>query len=130
MSVVDAWEEELGDRAVFDRQERAILDQTSRPVDRFVSVGSGADLTAPQLLDAYRAVETRLVYLPDHVERELGITIARYWQLLERHLGTREALEHDPELAGRLRRALDARDDARRRRDRIISTSTIRGVRI
>jgi len=44
---------------------------------------------------------------------ELGLSPARYYQLLGRLIDTVEALEHDPMLVKRLRRVRDARDEAR-----------------
>ncbi|MDF2991478.1 MAG: hypothetical protein K0S37_1992 [Microbacterium sp.] len=43
------------------------------------------------------------------IRRELGETPARYYQLLGRIIDTREALEFDPMLVGRLRRIRDER---------------------
>lgn len=42
------------------------------------------------------------------IRSELGLTPARYYQLLGRLIDTREAQEHDPLLAGSLRRMRDA----------------------
>lgn len=42
------------------------------------------------------------------IRTELGLTPARYYQLLGRLIDTREAQEHDPLLAGSLRRMRDA----------------------
>ncbi len=42
------------------------------------------------------------------IRAELGVTPARYYQLLTRLIDTVPALEHDPLLVGRLRRARDA----------------------
>jgi len=47
------------------------------------------------------------------IRRELGVTPARYYQLLGRAIDTREALERDPVLVHRLQ---DARARYRRRR--------------
>jgi len=47
------------------------------------------------------------------VRAELGLSPARYYQLLGRLIDTVEALEHDPMLVKRLRRVRDARDEAR-----------------
>jgi hypothetical protein len=43
------------------------------------------------------------------VRRQLGLTPARYYQLLGRLVDTAEALEHDPMLVKRLRRLRDDR---------------------
>lgn len=47
------------------------------------------------------------------IRSELGLSPARYYQLLGRLIDTVEALEHDPMLVKRLRRVRDARDAAR-----------------
>jgi len=47
------------------------------------------------------------------IRAELGLSPARYYQLLGRLIDTVEALEHDPMLVKRLRRVRDARDEAR-----------------
>jgi hypothetical protein len=47
------------------------------------------------------------------IRSELGLSPARYYQLLGRLIDTVEALEHDPMLVKRLRRVRDARDEAR-----------------
>jgi hypothetical protein len=50
------------------------------------------------------------------IRSELGLTPARYYQLLGRLIDTAPALEHDPMLVKRLRRLRDARVQARRAR--------------
>lgn len=50
------------------------------------------------------------------IRRALGVSPARYYQLLDRLLDSEEALEHDPLLVGRLRRRRTAA--AARRRGR------------
>lgn len=50
------------------------------------------------------------------IRSELGLSPARYYQLLGRLIDTVEALEHDPMLVKRLRRVRDARDEAREAR--------------
>lgn len=47
------------------------------------------------------------------IRAELGLSPARYYQLLGRLIDTAGAQEHDPMLAGRLRRIRDAREHAR-----------------
>lgn len=47
------------------------------------------------------------------IRAELGLAPARYYQLLGRLIDTTAAQEHDPMLAGRLRRIRDAREQAR-----------------
>jgi hypothetical protein len=47
------------------------------------------------------------------IRSELGLAPARYYQLLGRLIDTTDAQEHDPMLAGRLRRIRDARQQAR-----------------
>jgi len=47
------------------------------------------------------------------IRAELGLSPARYYQLLGRLVDTVEALEHDPMLVKRLRRVRAAREDAR-----------------
>lgn len=47
------------------------------------------------------------------IRAELGVSPARYYQLLGRIIDTVEALEHDPMLVKRLRRVRDAREEAR-----------------
>ncbi|WP_405373462.1 MULTISPECIES: DUF3263 domain-containing protein [unclassified Microbacterium] len=70
--------------------------------------------TPAQLLD----FEARHPGHPKHkeeaIERELGVTAARYYQLLGRVIDQPEALGLDPMLVHRLRR-LRERADARRR---------------
>lgn len=48
------------------------------------------------------------------VRADLGLTPARYYQLLSRLIDTEDALIHDPLLVHRLRRREDARDLRRR----------------
>ncbi|MFB8387243.1 DUF3263 domain-containing protein [Microbacterium sp. NPDC055910] len=50
------------------------------------------------------------------IRADLGISPARYYQLLGRLLDTAEAQAHDPMLVKRLRRLRDARERARLRR--------------
>jgi hypothetical protein len=50
------------------------------------------------------------------IHTHLGLSPARYYQLLGRLLDSPEALEYDPMLVSRLRRLRDARDEARRSR--------------
>lgn len=45
--------------------------------------------------------------------RELSLTPARYYQLLDRLIDTGDALAYDPILVHRLRRLREAREDAR-----------------
>ncbi len=52
----------------------------------------------------------------EFIRRELGVTPARYYQLLGRLLDQPSALEHDPMLVNRLRRVRDAREQAHRSR--------------
>ena len=47
------------------------------------------------------------------IRAELGLSPARYYQLLGRLIDTAAALEHDPMLVKRLRRLRDARAQAR-----------------
>ena len=47
------------------------------------------------------------------IRDDLGISPARYYQLLGRLIDTAEAQEHDPMLVKRLRRLRDAREQAR-----------------
>lgn len=47
------------------------------------------------------------------IRAELGLSPARYYQLLGRLIDTSAALEHDPMLVKRLRRLRDARSEAR-----------------
>jgi hypothetical protein len=47
------------------------------------------------------------------IRAELGVSPARYYQLLARLIDTAEAQEHDPMLVKRLRRLRDARHAAR-----------------
>jgi hypothetical protein len=47
------------------------------------------------------------------IRSDLGVSPARYYQLLGRLIDTVEALEHDPMLVKRLRRVRDAREEAR-----------------
>jgi len=47
------------------------------------------------------------------IRADLGLSPARYYQLLGRLIDTVEALEHDPMLVKRLRRVRDARDRER-----------------
>ncbi|MET0812990.1 MAG: DUF3263 domain-containing protein [Microbacterium sp.] len=47
------------------------------------------------------------------IRDDLGISPARYYQLLGRLIETAEAQEHDPMLVKRLRRLRDAREQAR-----------------
>lgn len=47
------------------------------------------------------------------VRSELGLAPARYYQLLGRLIDTADALEHDPLLVKRLRRARDVRTQRR-----------------
>jgi hypothetical protein len=58
------------------------------------------------------------------VRRELGLSPARYYQLLNALIDRPEAVVHDPMLVGRLQRIRDARADARR-----IRTGPVRMVR-
>lgn len=48
------------------------------------------------------------------IRRELGLTPARYYQLLGRLIDEQSALEHDPMLVKRLRRVREVREKARR----------------
>ncbi len=50
------------------------------------------------------------------IRAELGLSPARYYQLLGRLIETSAALAHDPMLVKRLRRIRDAREQARRER--------------
>lgn len=50
------------------------------------------------------------------IRADLGLSPARYYQLLGRLIDTTAALEHDPMLVKRLRRLRDARQQARRDR--------------
>ena len=50
------------------------------------------------------------------IHTHLGLSPARYYQLLGRLLDTPEALEYDPMMVSRLRRIRDAREQARRAR--------------
>lgn len=47
------------------------------------------------------------------IRADLGLSPARYYQLLGRLIDTTEAQEHDPLLAGRLRRLRDSRVQTR-----------------
>lgn len=47
------------------------------------------------------------------IRDELGLSPARYYQLLGRLIDTTEAQQHDPMLVKRLRRLRDAREHAR-----------------
>lgn len=47
------------------------------------------------------------------IRADLGLSPARYYQLLGRLIDTTEAQEHDPLLAGRLRRLRDSRTQMR-----------------
>ena len=47
------------------------------------------------------------------IRADLGMSPARYYQLLGRLIDTAEAQEHDPMLVKRLRRIRDAREQAR-----------------
>lgn len=68
------------------------------------------DLVARQLL-AFEAANTspRSGQKDDAIRRELGITPARYWQLLLRLIDTQQALDIDPVTTHRLRRLSDQR---------------------
>ncbi|HEY0249686.1 MAG TPA: DUF3263 domain-containing protein [Gryllotalpicola sp.] len=50
------------------------------------------------------------------IRTRLGITPARYWQLLHQAIDTPEAHHHDPELVARLHRRRDAARTTRNRR--------------
>ncbi len=50
------------------------------------------------------------------IRADLGLSPARYYQLLGRVIDTTEAQQHDPMLVKRLRRIRDERRDARRTR--------------
>ncbi|MCR2784088.1 MULTISPECIES: DUF3263 domain-containing protein [unclassified Microbacterium] len=50
------------------------------------------------------------------IHAHLGLSPARYYQLLGRLIDTPEALEYDPMMVARLRRIRDAREQARRAR--------------
>ncbi|MFT4230657.1 MAG: DUF3263 domain-containing protein [Microbacterium sp.] len=52
----------------------------------------------------------------ESIRAQLGLSPARYYQLLGRLIDTVEALEHDPMLVKRLRRVRDARQGERRAR--------------
>ena len=52
------------------------------------------------------------------IRRTLGMSPARYYQLLERLIDTEQALEHDPLLIRRLRRLRERRGDQRASRMR------------
>lgn len=66
---------------------------------------------------AFEAAATRHSGAKEEAIRaELGITPARYYQLLGRLIETEAALAHDPMLVRRLRRIRDARLTERRRR--------------
>jgi len=47
------------------------------------------------------------------IRADLGLSPARYYQLLGRLIDTTDAQEHDPMLVKRLRRVRDARQEAR-----------------
>jgi len=75
------------------------------------------------LSDRDRALLSFEAFWPGHsgakeeaIRSELQLTPARYYQLLGRAIDTGDALAHDPLLVGRLRRARDARERARRTR--------------
>ncbi|WOQ69072.1 DUF3263 domain-containing protein [Microbacterium limosum] len=55
------------------------------------------------------------------IRSQLGLTPARYYQLLGRLIDTAEALAHDPLLVGRLRRIHDRRAAERAARERAVT---------
>jgi len=55
------------------------------------------------------------------IRSQLGLTPARYYQLLGRLIDTAEALAHDPLLVGRLRRIRDQRAAERAARERAVT---------
>lgn len=57
------------------------------------------------------------------VRVELGLTPARYYQLLGRLIDDADALAHDPMLVHRLRRLRDARERARMSRASVLTAS-------
>ena len=64
--------------------------------------------------DAHEAEWRRHVGAKEEAIRaDLGMSPARYYQLLGRLIDTAEAQEHDPMLVKRLRRIRDAREQAR-----------------
>lgn len=70
-----------------------------------------ADLLAFE--DAHRGHMPRK---EEQIRRELGISPARYYQLLNRAIDTREALELDPILVRRLRASREESREVRQRR--------------
>lgn len=54
------------------------------------------------------------------IRADLGLSPARYYQLLGRLLDSSAALAHDPMLVRRLRRARDEREDRRAARERAL----------
>ncbi len=72
------------------------------------------------LTDRDRAILALEARLPRHggakeeaIRSALGMSPARYYQLLGRLIDTEQALEHDPLLVRRLRRLRDSRTDQR-----------------
>ncbi|QTV79461.1 DUF3263 domain-containing protein [Microbacterium sp. NIBRBAC000506063] len=64
--------------------------------------------TVPQLIDFAATHAGRFNGTVDlTIRAELGITPARYFQLLNRAIDTTEALQHDPVTTNRLRRERD-----------------------
>lgn len=76
--------------------------------------GIGDDL-ARRLL-AFEATHPTGRDKEETIRRELGLTPARYWQLLLRLINTEQALHIDPTTTHRLRRLRDERQAERARR--------------
>lgn len=75
------------------------------PVD-FPEYPSLPDERARQFL-AFAAAHPVLIRAEEAIRRELGLTPARYVQLLHRLIDTQQALDIDPVLTHRLRRIRD-----------------------
>ena len=65
------------------------------------------------ILDFEAAWSTHAGTKEEAIRAELGLTPARYYQLLGRLLDTAAAIEYDPMLVKRLRRLRHAREQAR-----------------
>lgn len=65
------------------------------------------------LLDFERRGWRRAAAKDDAIRDQLGLSVARYYQLLNLVIDSPEALRYDPILVGRLLRARDARTRAR-----------------
>lgn len=65
------------------------------------------------LLDFESAWSRHVGAKEEAIRAELGLSPARYYQLLGRLIDTADAVEYDPMLVKRLRRIRDARQQAR-----------------